>query len=372
MICAELVRALESRHPGFQFLVSTTTTTGMGELRKRLPEHIAKIYFPVDFKGAVRRALDEIKPKAIVFVEAEIWPNLIWYASERGIPLFLANARISDRSYPRYQKLPFLFKKLFASFAAVGAQSDEYSSRLLNVGCAAANVTVTGNIKFDTAKVDNRNSLDTGALLNQLGAASDALVLLGGSIHKGEEKILAKQFLKLRNQFPNLFLVLVPRHFERAREVGKMLEKLGLKFKFRSKVTSDTNLNAESLDCLVVDTTGELMSFYRNAAIVFVGKSLKAKGGQNPIEPAAVGRATVFGPNMQNFADVARIFLAGNGAIQVQNTGELERTLAALLENPNRRQALGERAQQIVLENQGALERTVEMISRRIVKSLAP
>ncbi|MGA2248370.1 MAG: glycosyltransferase N-terminal domain-containing protein [Verrucomicrobiota bacterium] len=225
MLCTELVRVLESRQPNLQFLVSTTTTTGMGELQKRLPGHVAKIYYPIDFPTCVRRALETIKPKAIIFVEAEIWPNFIWKAADQQIPLFLANARISDRSYPRYLKCPFLFRKLFGSFVAVGAQSQEYALRLLEVGCQPANVEVTGNIKFDTAVTAMRNPLDAAALLAQVGVSTDTQILLGGSTHNGEEEMLANQFQRLRQKLPSLFLVLVPRHHERAQEVGRILEK---------------------------------------------------------------------------------------------------------------------------------------------------
>ena len=366
ILCAELVRVLESLQPNLRFLVSTTTTTGMGELQKRLPKHIAKVYYPIDFPTCVRRVLESIKPKAIIFVEAEIWPNFIWQAADRRIPLFLANARISDRSYPRYLKLPFLFRRLFASFGAVGAQCEEYASRLRDVGCEPANVEVTGNIKFDTAKLSNANALDAGELLAQIGVPKSTPILLGASTHNGEEHILASQFQDLRKQCPDLFLILVPRHFERAREVGRVLDRCGLKFMCRSQILSATKMDTGTLDCLLVDTTGELMSFYQQASVVFVGKSIKAKGGQNPIEPAVLGRATVFGPNMQNFADVARIFVAGNGAIQVRDIHELKQSVAKLLSDSKHRTELGTRAQQIVHENQGALARTANMILRRL------
>lgn len=365
-LCAELVRALKLQHPEFQFLVSTTTTTGMGELRKKLPDDTAKIYYPIDFPNCVCRAFDTVLPKAIIFVEAEVWPNFVWHAVDHQIPLFLANARISDRSFPRYLKFRFLFKNLFGSFKAVGAQSEEYAVRLREVGCQPENIEITGNIKFDTAKVRNGSFLDTTAIFSQIGVSKDAQILLGGSTHQGEEEILAEKFQKLRKKFPRLFLVLVPRHFERASNVGRILERHSIKFIFRSKITPDTKLNAGTIDCLVVDSTGELMCFYEQATIVFVGKSISAKGGQNPIEPAALGKATVFGPNMQNFSDVARIFIKGKGVIQVQNVDELENAFAQLLGDSNQRALLGAKAQQIVRDNQGALIRTVNMISLRL------
>jgi len=201
-------------------------------------------------------------------------------------------------------------------------------------------------------------------LLAQIGVEDNTLLLIGGSTHEGEEKILAQQFLRLRKRFPKLFLVLVPRHFERTRHVDRALNECGLKFIHRTEVSPDIRLKPNSIDCLLVNTTGELMNFYKHAAVAFVGKSLTAKGGQNPIEPAALGRPTVFGPNMQNFRDVAHIFVSQRGAIQVRNANELERVLAELLADPVRREALGLAALKIVRDNQGAVARTVTMIAK--------
>ncbi|MDB6067970.1 MAG: Three-deoxy-D-manno-octulosonic-acid transferase domain protein [Pedosphaera sp.] len=361
-VCTQLIRALEPRMPNVKFMVSTTTTTGMGELQKRLPQQVGKVYYPIDRRKYVARALATLHPDAVVLIEAEIWPNFIWRSRALGIPLFLVNARLSDRSYPRYKKFGFLFRKLFDSFSAVGAQNEGDAAKLRELGCHPEAVNVAGNLKFDAAKLDADKTLDVPGLLAQLGVAGDAQLLVAGSTHAGEEEILAEQFLRLRKRFPNLFLIIVPRHFERARDIGRELEKHGLKLFYRSEITSRTSLTPGAVECLLVDSTGELMSFYQQATVVFVGKSLTAKGGQNPIEPAALGKATIFGPNMQNFADVARIFISHDGAVQVANAEELERALGDLLADPARRAELGCNAQRIVRENQGAVERTVEMI----------
>ncbi len=363
-VCMALIRALEPRVPNVKIVVSTTTTTGMGELQKRLPSHVGKIYYPIDRRKYVNRALSTIHPSAVILVEAEIWPNFIWRACSLGKPLFLVNARLSDRSFPRYKKFGFLFRELFASFTAVEAQSQEYAAKLLEVGCRPEAVHMLGNLKFDC--VDLQTRLDVPGLLAQLGVGSDALLLVAGSTHDGEEEILADQFLRLRARFPKLFLILVPRHFERARDLGRRLAKKGLRLFYRSEAAADTRVAAGNLDCLLVDTTGELTSFYKHAAVAFVGKSLTAVGGQNPIEPAALGKPTVFGPNMQNFADVVRILRSQNSVIQVGDAAELEQALGELLANPARREELGQAAQKIVKENQGAVARTAEMIVRHL------
>lgn len=361
-ICVQISRALEKRMPNLKLVVSTTTTTGMGELQTRLPAHVSKIYYPIDRRKFVASAFASIHPNAIVLIESEIWPNFIWRARSLGTPVFLANARLSERSYPRYKRFGFLFRELFGSFSAVGSQNEVDAAKLRELGCRPDAVRVVGNLKFDAVNLDGRRSLDVRALLAPLGIPPDAPLLVAGSTHAGEEALLAQQFLRLRGRFPDLFLVLVPRHFERAREVGKELSGLAVKYVYRSEISTDTRHSSRVPQCLLVDTTGELMSFYKQATVVFVGKSLTAKGGQNPIEPAALGKPIVFGPNMQNFAEVVRIFLEQDGAIQVQSAAELEETLGSLLANPARREELGRIAERIVRENQGAVDRTVDMI----------
>jgi 3-deoxy-D-manno-octulosonic-acid transferase len=358
-VCTQLIRALEPRVPNLKIVVSTTTTTGMAELRSRLPVHVSKIYYPVDRRKFVNRALATINPKAIVLVEAEIWPNFLWRAQRLGIPVFLANARLSKRSFPRYKKLSFLFRPLFASFVGVGCQNEEDAARLREVGCRPESVHAVGNLKFDAAKPNKNRALDVTALLRQLGVPPDAPILVAGSTHDGEEMILAE---RLRARFPKLFLVLVPRHFERCREVGQKLRARGMKFMFRSEIYPDTKLEPGALDCLLVNTTGELKFFYEPATVVFVGKSLAAIGGQNPIEPCALGKAVVLGPNMQNFEDVTRIFLAQNAVMQVSDAAALEKAISDLLADESRRAQLGRNALKVVAENLGAIDRTLKII----------
>ena len=361
-LCTQLIHALEPRVPNLKFVVSCTTTTGMAELRRRLPTRVSKIYYPVDRRKYVQRALATINPLAIVLVEAEIWPNFIWRAGELNLPLFLANARLSDRSYPRYKKFGWLFRPLFKAFDGVGCQNEADAARLRAVGCRSEAVQVVGNLKFDAAHFTEHRALDVRGLLRQLGVADTAPVLVAGSTHEGEELLLAEIATRLRQKFPDLFLVLVPRHFERTNELGQKLRSRGVKFFYRNQIAPDTQLRPGEVDCLLVNTTGELKFFYEPATVVFVGKSLTAVGGQNPIEPGAQGKAIVFGPNMQNFADITRSFLKADAAVQVKNLEELERALGELLGNTDRRAELSRNALGVVQENLGAVERTVEMI----------
>jgi 3-deoxy-D-manno-octulosonic-acid transferase len=365
-VCTQLIRALEPRLPNLKIVVSTTTTTGMGELEKRLPSHISRIYYPVDYRRCVSHALNTIRPEAIVLVEAEIWPNFIWKARDMRIPLFLVNARLSERSFPRYKRLGFFFRRLFATFAAVGAQNEADAAKLRALGCRPDRVHVVGSLKFDSAKLDERRLVDVPEMLRQLGVPPGAPILVAGSTHSGEEAIIAEQFLRLRKRFPELFLVLVPRHFERSREVGRGLQSHGIKFAYRTDISRSTQHSPNEIECLLVNTTGELKHFYQHATLIFIGKSITAQGGQNPIEPGALGKAMVFGPNMQNFAEVVASFLAKDAAVQVRDATELERVLDELLGDERRREELGRKALEVVRQNQGAIDRTVEMILKNL------
>lgn len=363
-LCTQLIKALEPRLPNAKIVVSTTTTTGMGELKKRLPTHVSKIYYPIDRRSYVSRAQNLIKPEAIVLVEAEIWPNFIWRAQNQRIPLFLVNARVSERSYRGYKRFGFLFRPLFAAFTGVGAQTEADAARLREIGCRPEAVRVIGSMKFDASQAADQRPLNVSALLWQAGAKVGAPVLVCGSTHDSEEALLGEIFLRLQKQIPDLFLVLVPRHFERTREVERDLQSRGIKYVLRSELSTDLNTKAAPPDshCLVVNTTGELKFFYEHATVVFVGKSLTANGGQNPIEPCALGKATVFGPNMQNFTDVVGLFLEKQGVVQVKDAAELEKTFAQLLTDSARREQLGRNGLAVVRANLGAIERTVAMI----------
>src|SRR6185369_13611557 len=238
----------------------------------------------------VSRAILTIHPEAIVLVEAEIWPNFLWRAHDLRVPAFLINARLSQRSYHGYRRFGFLFRPLFAAFAGVGCQSDADAERLRSLGCRPEAVRVVGNLKFDAVKLEERRLLNVPELLRQLGVPEGARLLVAGSTHPGEEAILGEVFLRLRARFPELFLVVVPRHFERGKEAGKDLCACGVKFVYRSEMSVSTRYKPNEVQCLLVNTTGELKYFYEHAAVIFVGKSLTAEGGQNPVEPGALGK----------------------------------------------------------------------------------
>lgn len=361
-LCTQLIQAIEPRVPNLKLIVSTTTSTGMGELKKKLPSHIERIYYPIDRRKYINRAMAVINPEAVILVEAELWPNFLWGLQNRGIPHFLVNARLSPRSFRGYRCFGFLFRPLFARFTGIGAQTEADASRLRELGFNPAAIHVVGSLKFDAARLLSRGAIDVVGLLRQIGVEDDTLILVGGSTHAGEEVILLDVARRLRPKFPNLFLVLVPRHMERGGEVGRELQSRKAVYIHRSEINPLMRRERGDLECMIVNTTGELRSFYERADVVFVGKSLTAEGGQNPIEPAALGKPVIFGPNMQNFAQIASEFVHCDGAIQVRDAAELERAVDGLLGNPARRTELGRNAITVVKANQGSLEKTVDMI----------
>jgi 3-deoxy-D-manno-octulosonic-acid transferase len=304
-----------------------------------------------------------IRPATVILFEREIWPNFVWRANELGIPLLLVNARMSDRSFRLCRRFRFLFAPLYGSLAAAAAQSEADAEKLRCLGCPPHRVQVLGSLKYDAAVQSDGQSPDLSAPLRRAGAPLSGPILVCGSTHPGEEKVMAEIVQRLRRTVPQLYLILVPRHFERCPEAAKDLDRLGMPYVRWSALSGDSSPPAaEPAGCLLVDTTGLLRALYRAATVVFVGKSLKAMGGQNPIEPAALGKPMVFGPNMQNFREISDRLVAAGGAIRVHNEAELEVALAALLHDQQQRETMGQRARQVILENQGATQRTVQLI----------
>ncbi len=364
-IAINLVNKLHTMKPLLKFVVSSTTTTGMQQYRAKLPSYVTKIYYPFDLRKYVSRALGVIRPELVILVEAEIWPNFLWRARRRRIPVMLVNARISRKSFQRYKRFGFLFRPLFQQFAMVGAQNEEDRQRLIELGCRPSVVHVTGAMKFDMVAPPPQVRLEVPKLLELIGVPVNTPVLLAGSTHAGEEKIIARLYQNLKRQFPSLFLILVPRHFERCGAVGAEIRELGIPFHFRTELSSMRHpAGSRTVDCLIVNSTGELVFFYEVATVVFIGKSLCGEGGQNPIEPASMGLPVVFGPNMQNFSEIAAALAANGAAIQVKDEVELERAFEKLLLSPSMRHAMGSAAIETTRERQGALGKTLDLIEK--------
>lgn len=355
LIALRLVEEIRAREPGARFVVSVTTSTGyhMAEARLRAPD--AAVYFPVDVPPIVRRVLRRIRPRAILLVEGEWWPNLLRQARASGIPVVLVNARMSDRSFKRYRLARAFTRRLLPLLALGLAQGDEERKRFLELGADPARLRVMGNAKFDLPRPAPEVEAIARGVIEALRWPDDALLLLGGSTWPGEEAALADSYRRLRADMPRLRLILLPRHAERAEDILRELDGLGLRVARRS-----TGETPDDADVLLVDSTGEAMGFYAVSDIVFVGKSLTRHGGQNPIEPAALGKPVLVGPHMENFRGVMSDLLREQAVVQVADVVDLEQAIIRLARDPESRARLGDRAREAVRSRAGVLARTAE------------
>jgi 3-deoxy-D-manno-octulosonic-acid transferase len=362
-IAMKLIHRLRERDPQRRFLLSTTTSTGFALANEQRCDWLEPIYNPLDFFWFTRRALDLVRPDRIILVEAEVWPNLVCQAKHRGIPIALVNARLSPRSESRFRTFRFVTAPIFNQLDVICVQEPENIARWQSLGVTASRIRHTGSIKFDDASSATRDPRDFQPLLDQLGVPANAPVLLGASTHKGEEAVLGRAYLALKKDFPNLFFISVPRHVERAKEVREELEGLGLTVANRTEIQNHEPGIKNPPDVLLVDSTGELRDWYACATVVFVGKSLLAKGGQNPAEPIEAGRPAVFGPNMQNFAILVRGLLRAGGAKQIHGESDLAPALRVLLLDADARATLVRNGQSVIASHRGATDRTCDIVT---------
>ena len=358
-IALKFANALRVLEPDLYCVLTTTTTTGFALARKTAPSWIEVMYTPLDYWPIMRRAFSVIRPARVVLVEAEVWPNLAAAAHARRIPLALVNARLSPRSERRYLRFRFFVAPTFRLLDLVCAPEKRDIERWAALGVQQNRIHVTGSIKFDS-DVQTPGVPGTASVWDASAETTERLVLFGGSTHHGEEEVLARVFLRLREQFPSLRLFIAPRHVERLQEIRSQFGALPLRVTLASEALNDGA--AANADCLLLDTTGELQRWYSIATVVFVGKSLTAHGGQNPVEPILAGKPVVFGPHMENFATLATTLVSSNAAIQVSDSDSLERTIGKLLGDGEARQRLVENARAALSEHKGGTARTAEMV----------
>ena len=362
LLALKIAREIRQLAPGTSVALSVTTSTGFAVAHPHAGDWLEVIYNPLDAPWIVRSALDAVRPQRLIFIEA-IWPNLLAAAKRRTLPVtFLP--RLSPRSEARFRRFRFFTGPIFRLLDALATSEPEDIARWQSLGVDPARIRVTGNPKYDAAPASDGRTIEFRAILRQLGVREDAPVLLAGSTFPGEERILAETFRHLRAQFPALFLILVPRHVERAAAVLTDLRPLGLRIEQRSRLSTGNQKPETSAtpDALLVDTTGELRDWYALATVVFIGKSLTATGGQNPVEPVLAGKPVIFGPHMENFAPIVIRWLAADAAVQVRDTTELRTQLATLLADAPRRETLTHRALAIATLHAGATRRTGEVL----------
>ena len=367
-----ILESLGRQEPDLQFVISVTTTTGYDVAVQRYPG-CQVIYYPLDFSWAVERALDRIRPTAIGLVELELWPNFLFAAARRNIPVLLINGRISERSFRGYLRIRPLVASMLRTVRRLLVQNEIYGDRLTRLGAPACRISVTGSIKFDGAHTD-RNNPRTCELRRLFGLGTGERVFIAGSTQAPEEQYALDAWLSLRTTWPELRLILVPRHKERFEEVARLVEeRYRLPLLRRSRAGNEpAQSDAGDKPVLLLDTLGELSACWGLADIAFVGGSLTSRGGQNMIEPSGYGAAVMFGPNTWNFKDVVDQLLSRQAALVVQSQEELTTRLAELLAHPEQAAGYGWRATSLVSSQRGATERTVGLISATLADSRNP
>jgi 3-deoxy-D-manno-octulosonic-acid transferase len=360
-IALKLIQSMREADPELAFVLSTTTSTGFKLAVSRKSAWLEPIYNPLDFYPVARRVVRLIRPRCLILVEAEIWPNILWEVRRMGAKAALVNARLSPRSEKRYRAARWITAPVFNQLHLLCLQEARDTDRWKSLGLDPAKLVLTGSIKFDDSATAPRPVRDFWAVLEEIGVPKNTPILLGGSTFEGEELILAEVYKELRQSHPDLFLILVPRHHERAEMVARQLEGAGLTVMRRTQPFAEGKP-----DVLLVDTTGELAGWYLCASVVFVGKSLCAKGGQNPAEPVTAGVPVIFGPHMQNFSTLVRAFLQVDGAIEVDDAHEIRNAIESLLANPARRADMVANAAKCLEIHRGATQRTIVELQSRI------
>ncbi len=347
-----LIRKLQSRMASHRIVISTTTATGQQLARDRFGENNV-FYFPLDFAFAIRPYVRALRPELVVIAETEFWPNFLRLTRTSGAHIAIVNARISDRSFPRYRRLRSLISLVLRNVDLFLTQSEEDRRRLLEIGADPERVQVSGNLKFDLKA--GEEALIVSKFRGEIQEKHIGPVLVCGSTVEGEEEIILRAFTALRAKYPRALLVLAPRHPERFEQVASLAVGGGFAFCRRSIWTSEQQL-APGL--FLLDSIGELASFYSLAAIAFIGGSLVPRGGHNILEPAQHGAAIVVGPYTENFRDIITLFRNAD-AVVVTDADNLSETFLKLLADDQLRGVLGNRAREILYANSGATGRTV-------------
>ena len=360
-LLAPLLAELRRRRPDLECVISTTTMTGMALARKKYAEHTV-FYCPLDFTWAVRAAMRRVRPDMLVLAELELWPNLIRAAKRHGAKIAVINGRLSEHSFRGYRRIRPLIARLLKQIDLTAVQDETYAERFRALGTPADALHVTGSMKYDGARTDRSNP-KTEELRRLARFTDEQIVLLAGSTQDPEEAIVLDVFRRLSADWPRLQLVLVPRHPDRFAAVAKLLDQSGIPWQRRTELSASA---AEEFRVLLVDVVGELGAWWGTAQLAFVGGSFGDRGGQNMIEPAGYGAAVSFGPNTRNFRDIVATMLARDAAVVVRDEQALEQFLRRCLETPEYAQALGDRAQALVLEQLGATERTVRLLGELV------
>jgi 3-deoxy-D-manno-octulosonic-acid transferase len=382
-LLAPLLRLIERERPDWECVISTTTKTGMDLARKKYAGRTV-FYCPLDFSWAVNTALRRIRPDLLVLAELELWPNLVWAARRHGARTAVINGRLSQKSFSGYRRIRPLVSRLLGSIDRIAVQDETYAARFLELGALPESVQITGSMKYDGAQTDRENPA-TRRLAEAAGIAPGDIVFLAGSTQDPEESVALQVFQQLSGDWPQLRLIIVPRHAERFDAVARMLDASGVAWQRRTRLDRSSRHTPCAVRpaapaagsgerytepqverqprVLLVDVVGELGAWWGTAHIGFVGGSLGNRGGQNMIEPAAYGVAVSFGPNTRNFRDIVAALTSIDAAVVVADAQQLLAFVRGCLSNPTEAVARGQRAAGLVRRQLGATQRTFQWLA---------
>lgn len=358
-----LIKGVRRAYPDHRLLLSVTTETGRIIAEQ---DQLADVvtYFPFDVRFAVCRLLDAVQPQAVIIMETEIWPVFTLEAAQRKIPLVLANGRISERSFPRYLRFAWFFTPVLQRFSRIGMQSEADLQRIIAIGAPVDRSRVLGNLKYDIP-FSAVGAAEKRQLRDIYQIPLDLPVLIAGSTHPGEEQQVLAAYCALKHRFPQLMLVLVPRHPERADEVALLISQSGCTVVRRSDLGQQVVLSTPDM-VLLVDTVGELMPLYALSDIAFVGGSLVPTGGHNLLEPASRGIPLLFGPHMNNFREITSLVLDYGAGIQVADVHELQEAVRDFLLSPELRQVIGTNGLKLLRDSGGSVARHIDLLAEAL------
>ncbi|RKY33259.1 MAG: hypothetical protein DRP74_00030 [Candidatus Omnitrophota bacterium] len=361
-----LIEKIKIAHPDKNLVISTVTSTGNKIAKSLASERDFVTYLPLDFSFIVKRVISSIQPSLFVIAETEIWPNLITFLYRRNVPIVLINGRISDKSFKGYRLLKPFLRPVLNKVSLFCVQTSTDKKRLLSLGVEENKIQVSGNMKFDnTLSFQEKAAFQAGPAAQLLKLGPQEKLLVAGSTHAQEEEGILAVYKNLRKEFPGLRLLFAPRHPERSANIEKLVLKSGFNPLLISNLSSDPDkLKPQAV--FILDTIGQLLSFYILADVVFIGGSLVKKGGHNILEPAALGKPVIFGPYMFNFRDIANSFLKAKAAIMVEDFRGLEVNIRELLNDPLKVKRLCGQAMEIILQHSGATRKNLEYINNFI------
>jgi 3-deoxy-D-manno-octulosonic-acid transferase len=365
-VAITLIRRIKEQLPEVPILVSTTTPAGRETAERLLGKEIPVIYFPLDFYPCVKRAVNFIRPRVFIALETELWPNFLFQAHKSGSQLILANGRISNRSFKRYRTFHWLFRPVLEKFKILLVRDPKDADRFIALGAVPEKVRVLGNIKYD-GLLDQAQETLHSKIRQRLKLPDGRPVILAGSTRGGEEAVLIAVYTRLKVLFPDLILILVPRHISRCPEVEKLLQKQGISYQLYSRIISTKGPQKEAV--ILVDRIGDLFALYSLATLVFCGASMVPKGGQNIFEPAAWGKMVFYGSHMEDFMDACRPLEKVGAGIMVRDQEELEKQLTYFLEHPEERINRGEAGREILKSQAGLMKKAAAIIAEEVRNS---